>query len=91
MQATGAKLSGTVDRVKESVDIVDIISEYLPLRKAGNNFVGLCPFHSEKTASFSVNQEKQFFHCFGCGVSGDVISFIMKKEGMDFNDVIIPG
>lgn len=88
MQATGVKLSGTVDRVKESIDIVDIISEYLPLRKAGNNFVGLCPFHSEKTASFSVNQEKQFFHCFGCGASGDVISFIMKNDGMDFKDAL---
>ncbi len=89
MQATGVKLSGTVDRIKESVDIVDIISEYLPLRKAGNNFVGLCPFHSEKTGSFSVNQEKQFFHCFGCGASGDVISFLMKKEGLDFKDALV--
>ncbi len=88
MPAIGADWSSIVFRVKDSVDIVDIISEYIPLRKTGNNFVGLCPFHSEKTGSFSVNQDKQFFHCFGCGVSGDAIEFIKMQERVDFKDAL---
>ncbi len=88
MPATGVDWSTVVARIKDSVDIVDIISEYVPLRKRGNNFIGLCPFHQEKTGSFSVNQDKQFFHCFGCGVSGDVIEFIKKREGIDFKDAL---
>lgn len=88
MPVIGADWSSIVFRIKDSVDIVDIISEYIPLRKTGNNFVGLCPFHSEKTGSFSVNQDKQFFHCFGCGVSGDVIEFIKMQERIDFKDAL---
>ncbi|HZK00430.1 MAG TPA: DNA primase, partial [Tissierellaceae bacterium] len=77
-----------IERVKDSSDIVDIISSYIHLKKAGSNFVGLCPFHSEKTPSFSVSESKQFFHCFGCGEGGDSITFIMKKENLDFIDAV---
>lgn len=77
-----------IEKVKESSDIVDIISGYIHLKKSGSNFVGLCPFHSEKTPSFSVSEAKQYFHCFGCGEGGDSITFIMKKENLDFVDSI---
>lgn len=73
-----------IERVKESADIVDIVSDYIELKRSGANYVGLCPFHGEKTPSFTVSDSKQFYHCFGCGVSGDGISFIMKRENLDF-------
>jgi len=76
----------TIDRVKDDGNIVDIISSYVQLNKSGANYVGLCPFHNEKTPSFTVSQSKQFFHCFGCGESGDSIAFIMKIENLDFID-----
>ncbi|MGE5583443.1 MAG: DNA primase [Bacillota bacterium] len=72
------------EQIKEKNDIVSVISEYVSLRRAGRSMVGLCPFHSEKTPSFNVNPEKQFFYCFGCGTGGDVFSFIMKLENLDF-------
>lgn len=72
--------------IKDKNDIVSVISEYVSLRKAGRSWVGLCPFHSEKTGSFHVNPEKQFFYCFGCSVGGDVFSFIMKRENLEFLD-----
>lgn len=75
----------TLEQLKEKADIVNIISSYVPsLKKRGKNFIGLCPFHSEKTASFTVSQEKGLFHCFGCGQGGNVFSFIMKIENVDF-------
>lgn len=77
-----------IQRVKNENDIVDIISESVRLKKAGRNFIGICPFHSEKTPSFSVSQEKQIYKCFGCGEAGNVISFIMKTKNMSFNDAI---
>lgn len=77
-----------IDKVKESSDIVDIISSYIHLKKSGANFVGLCPFHNEKTPSFTVSESKQYFHCFGCGEGGDSITFIMKKENLDFVDSV---
>lgn len=77
-----------IDKVKESSDIVDIISGYIQLKKSGSNFVGLCPFHNEKTPSFTVSESKQYFRCFGCGEGGDSIGFIMKKENLDFVDAI---
>ncbi len=80
--------SETIERVKESYDIIDIISDYIELKKSGSNYVGLCPFHNEKTPSFTVSNSKQFYHCFGCGVSGDGIRFIMEKENLDFTDAI---
>lgn len=77
-----------IEDIRSSNDIVDIVSQYLDLKRAGSNYVGLCPFHSEKTPSFTVTPSKQFYHCFGCGESGDVISFIMKMENLSFPEAI---
>jgi DNA primase len=66
-----------IDELKENVDIVDLISDYLELKKTGNRYKGLCPFHSEKTPSFFVNPDNNFYHCFGCGAGGDSINFVM--------------
>ena len=75
--------------VKQQADIVRIIGDYVKLRKAGaQNFAGLCPFHGEKTPSFSVHATRQFFHCFGCGVSGDVFSFVQKIENITFPEAV---
>ena len=75
--------------VKQQADIVRIIGDYVKLKKAGaQNFSGLCPFHGEKTASFSVHATRQFFHCFGCGVSGDVFSFVQKIENITFPEAV---
>ncbi len=71
-------------QVKEQADIVQIIGESVDLKRAGARFLGCCPFHSEKTPSFSVHPGQQFYHCFGCGASGDVFSFMMKHHNMDF-------
>lgn len=72
--------------IKEKNDIVSVISEYVSLKRSGRSLLGLCPFHNEKTPSFNVNQDKQFFYCFGCGTGGDVFSFIMKIENLEFID-----
>lgn len=77
-----------IEEVKDRADIVEIISRYTELKKSGNNYMGLCPFHDEKTPSFSVVPEKGFYHCFGCGESGDVISFLMNKENLTFIETI---
>lgn len=77
-----------IEEIKSKVDIVELASEYLALKKAGRNFVGLCPFHQEKTASFTVNREKQIFYCFGCGEGGNVITFLMKIAGKSFPEAI---
>jgi len=81
-------LKDYIDELHEKVDIVSIINQYVKLKKRGRNYVGLCPFHEEKTPSFVVSPEKQIFHCFGCGASGDVIKFLMKIDGMDFKEAI---
>ncbi len=78
-----------IDQIRNSVNIVDFIGQYVPLRKSGRSFMGLCPFHSEKSPSFSVLEEKQIFHCFGCGEGGNLISFLMKIEGMTFLEAIL--
>jgi DNA primase len=70
--------------IKNAADIVETISEVVHLKKAGKNFVGLCPFHTEKTPSFTVSPEKQIFYCFGCGAGGNIFSFLMKNDGMAF-------
>src|SRR5512136_2743163 len=75
--------------VKQQADIVRIVGEYVKLRKAGaQNFSGLCPFHNEKTPSFSVHATRQFYHCFGCGASGDVFSFVQKIENITFPEAV---
>ena len=77
-----------LDEVKSSNDIVDVISQYISLKRSGRNYFGLCPFHNEKSPSFSVSPDKQIFHCFGCGVGGNVITFISKIEGIGFKESI---
>jgi len=77
-----------VAQVRSATDIVALISEYSPLKRVGRRFVGLCPFHSEKTASFSVNGEEGLYYCFGCQASGDVISFLRAIEGCDFVEAV---
>lgn len=80
--------SDDVRRVKDRLDIVEVIGDYVRLKKAGNNFLGLCPFHDEKTPSFNVSPSRQTFHCFGCGQGGDVFSFIMEKENLSFREAL---
>jgi DNA primase len=70
--------------IKRAADIVEVVSESVLLKKTGKNYVGLCPFHSEKTPSFTVSPQKQIFYCFGCAAGGNVISFIMKRDGISF-------
>ncbi len=77
-----------IDEISASIDIVDVISAYTPLRKAGRSFMGRCPFHEEKTPSFSVSQEKGVYHCFGCGKSGNMFTFIMDTESVTFFDAV---
>lgn len=77
-----------IDEIKNSNDIVDVISQYVILKRSGRNFFGLCPFHKEKSPSFSVSPDKQIFHCFGCGAGGNVIHFVSKIENADFKEAI---
>lgn len=77
-----------LDEIRSRVDIVDLVSEYVHLKRSGRNYFGLCPFHAEKTPSFSVSPEKQIFHCFGCGVGGNVITFLMEIENLDFVEAV---
>ncbi len=80
--------SGLIETIRAQTDLVAAVSEYLSLKKAGQNFVGLCPFHTEKSPSFSVNPAKQFFHCFGCSVGGDVFHFVSKIEQLSFPETV---
>lgn len=77
-----------VERVRQHFDIVDVIGEYVRLKKSGRNYMGLCPFHNEKSPSFSVSQDKQLYHCFGCGESGNLFSFLRDKEGITFVEAV---
>lgn len=77
-----------IEEVKEANNIVDVVAEYVALKRMGTSYKGLCPFHKEKTPSFSVSSDKQIFHCFGCGVGGDVIRFIMRAENIEFQEAI---
>ena len=77
-----------IEEVRSRADIVEIVGSHVRLRRAGRNFVGLCPFHNEKTPSFSVNAERGFFHCFGCGVGGSVFNFITRVEGLTFPEAV---
>ncbi len=74
----------TIEQIRQASDIVDIIGQYLRVKKRGRNFLALCPFHTEKTPSFSISQDKQIYHCFGCGKGGNVFTFLMEHESMTF-------
>ena len=78
----------TTDKVKERVDIVEVIGDYVPLKKKGQNMWACCPFHGEKTPSFSLSPAKQIYKCFGCGKAGDPIQFVMDIEGIGFQEAI---
>ena len=77
-----------IDDVRLQANILQVVQEYVPLKKAGANYKGLCPFHSEKTPSFQVNPDKGFFHCFGCGAGGDVFKFLELHEKIGFQDAV---
>src|SRR3989442_6820737 len=78
----------TLEQIRAASDIVDVIGSYLPLKRAGANFVALCPFHKEKTPSFNVNPHRQIFHCFGCHKGGDVFAFVKEYESLDFPEAV---
>ena len=80
--------SDLIEEVISQNDIVDTVSEYVTLKKSGRNYMGLCPFHKEKSPSFCVSMDKQIFKCFGCSEGGNVISFLMKIENLDFWDAV---
>lgn len=82
-------MSDDVRAVKDAIDIAEVIGDYVQLRRAGASLKGLCPFHSEKTPSFTVSPERQTFHCFGCGKGGDVFSFLMEMEGLEFREALV--
>ena len=77
-----------LNEIRQSNDIVDVISQYVHLKRSGRNYFGLCPFHNEKSPSFSVSPDKQIFHCFGCGVGGNVITFVSQIEGLNFIETV---
>jgi DNA primase len=80
--------SDFVDEVRNSFDLVDLVSEYVHLKKTGGSYLGLCPLHAEKTPSFTVSREKQLFYCFGCGEGGNIYTFVMKMEGLTFPEAV---
>ena len=84
----GITYQDVVSQIKDKLDIVDVVSKYVILKKSGANYWGCCPFHNEKTPSFSVNPAKQFYKCFGCGEGGDVLSFLMKINNQSFHEVV---
>src|SRR5438270_6551965 len=79
---------GTLEQIRAGNDIVDVVGAVLPLKRAGANFLALCPFHKEKTPSFNVNPQKQIFHCFGCHKGGDVFTFVKEYESIDFPEAV---
>ena len=78
----------TLDEIRNRLDIVALVSEYVSLKKSGKSYKGLCPFHQEKTPSFLVDVERQIFHCFGCGEGGNIFTFIMKMERLNFPEAV---
>src|SRR5580765_1885945 len=80
--------SAVLEQIRAASDIVDVIGSYLPLKRAGANFVALCPFHKEKSPSFNVNPHRQIFHCFGCHKGGDVFTFVKEYESIDFVEAV---
>src|SRR6202165_6115711 len=83
-----AEAGSFAERVKQQADIVRVIGKYVRLKKSGQNFTGLCPFHAEKSPSFAVHPVKQIYHCFGCGKGGDVFKFVMEMEKCAFPEAI---
>ena len=77
-----------VDRVRDTSDIHDVVSQYVDLKRRGVNYFGLCPFHGEKTPSFSIAPAKQIYHCFGCGSGGNVFSFLMEHQKISFPEAV---
>ena len=77
-----------IDELLAKVDVVDIIDEQVPLKKSGANYMACCPFHKEKTPSFSVSPSKQFYHCFSCGAHGSAIGFVMEHQGLSFPEAV---
>ena len=77
-----------IDQLLSRVDIVDVVDRYVPLKKAGQNYMACCPFHKEKSPSFTVSPSKQFYHCFGCGAHGSAIGFVMEYQGLPFVDAV---
>ena len=78
----------TIEEVRSASDIVDVVSSYVKIQKRGAQYMGLCPFHNEKTPSFSVSPSKQMYYCFGCGAGGNVITFIMQYENLTFIEAL---
>ncbi|MCL5003929.1 MAG: DNA primase [Patescibacteria group bacterium] len=81
-------MANEIQQIKDKIDIVGLISQYVPLKKSGRNYKGLCPFHAEKTPSFMVSPELQIFKCFGCSEGGDIFAFLMKREGLEFKEAL---
>ena len=77
-----------IQEIRERNDIVGVISEYVTLTRKGHNYFGVCPFHNEKTPSFSVNAQEQYYHCFGCGAGGNVYTFLMQIDNMNFVEAV---
>lgn len=78
----------SIETIKEKLNIVDVVSRHMPIKKIGKNYTGLCPFHNERTPSFTVNEERQFFKCFGCGEGGDLIDFYTKTQLLSFTQSV---
>ena len=78
----------TIDAINRSVRLVDLISEKIELKRRGSNYIGLCPFHGERSPSFQVKADENFYHCFGCGASGGAIAFVMQTQGLSFPEAV---
>src|SRR5215510_13122303 len=86
--AAGLIREDAIREIRERASIADVVSDVVALKRRGRSFTGLCPFHTEKTPSFSVSEERGFFHCFGCGEHGDVFAFVMKTQALPFPDAV---